>query len=249
MTMGYGDDLLLRKLEDTAKGGRHRPSFLGFLDEAQAALCQEALSRRKGGGWLFWGGHEDAERVVLGFFPDYMEPDVAAFPIAAVSLSYRKEDALGQRDFLGAFMGLGIQRSVVGDILIGEGQCVAFVKEEMARYFIDNLAKIGRVGVKVSLGAGGPLPGGREYQEARGVVSSARLDCLTALAARTSREKAAGMIALGLVQLNHREAASPSARVVEGDTLSVRGYGRFLIDRLGPKTQKGRLSVQYRRCR
>lgn len=246
--MGYGSDLLLRKLEDALRQARHRPSFLGFLDERQAAQCKEALSRRRGGGWLFWGGHEDAERVMLGFFPDYMEPDPAAFPIAAVTLAYRKEDAPGHRDFLGAFMGLGIERSVVGDIRIGEGRCVAFVKEEMGRYFTDNITKIGRVGVKVSLGVEGPLPGGRTYKEVTGVVSSARLDCLTALLAHTSREKASGMIALGLVQQNHQENLSPSARVGEGDVLSVRGHGRFIIDRLGPETRKGRLSVQCRKC-
>ena len=247
--MGVGTDLLLRKLEDALRQARHRPSFLGFLDESQAAQCREALSRRKGGGWLFWGGHEDAERVMLGFFPDYMDPDPAAFPIAAVTLTYRKEDALRHRDFLGSFMGLGVERSVVGDILVGEGRCVAFVKEEMGRYFADTITKIGRVGVKAVLGAEGPLPGGRSYQDVAGVVASARLDCLTALLTRTSREKAAGMIGLGLVQQNHRENLSPAARVAEGDVLSVRGHGRFIIDRLGPKTQKGRLSVRCRKCR
>ncbi len=67
---------------------------------------------------------------MAGFFPDYMEADAEAFPIAPLTLTYRKEDKLGHRDFLGSFMGLGIEREAVGDILIGEGRCVVFVREE-----------------------------------------------------------------------------------------------------------------------
>ncbi len=244
---GQYDSLLLRKLEDGIRKARGRPAFLGFLDESQQAELKEALTYRRDASYLFWGGHEDAERVLLGLFPDYMEPDPGAFPLEAVTFTYRKEDKPGHRDFLGAMMGLGVERSVVGDILIGQGRCVAFVKEEMASYFAGELTKIGRIGVKASLGAQEPLPGGHTFLEIKGVAASARLDCLAAVVSRTSREKAASMVAMGLVQLNHRETLSPSARVAEGDILSIRGQGKFIIDRLGPFTQKGRLSVQCRK--
>lgn len=241
------DSLLLRKLEDGIRQARGRPVFLGFLDEGQQAGLAEALSRRREAGWCFWGGHEEAERAMLGLFPDYMDPGPGAFPIEAVTFTYRKEDKPGHRDFLGAMMGLGVERGVIGDILIGQGRCVAFVKEELAGYFAEGLTKIGRVGVKALVGAQEPLPGGHTFTEIRGAAASARLDCLTAIAARTSREKAGNMVAMGLVQLNHRETLSPSARVAEGDILSIRGQGKFIIDRLGPLTRSGRLSVQCRK--
>jgi len=244
---GKPDGLLLRKLEDGIRQARGRPAFLGFLDESQRAELTEALTHRRGANYAFWGGFDQAERVMLGLFPDYMEPSPAAFPIEALTFTYRREDRPGHRDFLGAMMGLGVERDVIGDILIGEGRCVAFVRGEMARYFADGLRKIGRVGVKASLGAAEPLPGGHTFIEIKGAAASARLDCLAALAARTSREKAAAMVRMGLVQLNHREMLDPSARVAEGDVLSIRGRGKFIIDRLGPLTQKGRLSVQCRK--
>ncbi len=244
---GSQQDLLLRKLEDGLRRARGRPAFLGFLDESQQAELKRALSRRREAKSLFWGGFPEAERAMLGLFPDYMEPDPAMFPIEAVTFTYRKEDSPGHRDFLGAMMGLGVERAVVGDILIEEGRCVAFVKEEMAGYFAGELTKIGRVGVKTALGAQEPLPVGHTFREIKGVAASARLDCLTAVVCRTSREKAAQMVITGLVQLNHTETLSPSARVQEGDVLSIRGEGKFIIDRLGPFTQKGRLSVQCRK--
>ena len=148
--MATEQDLLAARLEDSIKLSRKRLCFLGFLDEAQAAFCQERLSRRQDVAYLSWGGHEYAERVVLGFFPDYLEPAPEFFPITPLVLSYRKEDKLTHRDFLGSFMALGVERSVIGDIVVGEGQCVAFLREEMGEYFLRNIQKIGRVGVKPS---------------------------------------------------------------------------------------------------
>lgn len=245
--MPNDQELLTARLEDHIKLCRKRPCFLGFLDEAQAVFCQDYLARRKDVTFLFWGGHENAERVMLGFFPDYLEPSTEIFPITPFALSYRKEDALTHRHFLGSFMSLGVERSVIGDILVGEGQCVAFLREEMGEYFLQNIRKIGRVGVKTSLSWEGPLPGAHEFVEMSGVVASERLDCLTAFVCRTSREKAAGLITAGLVSVNHRESLSVSQKVKEQDLLSVRRQGRFIIDQLGPLTSKGRLVVKCRK--
>ena len=128
-----------------------------------------------------------------------------------------------------------------------EEKLIHFLREEMGEYFLRNIQKIGRVGVKPSLQWDGTLPGARQFAERSGVVASERLDCLTAFLCRTSREKAAGLITAGLVFLNHREALSISQRVKEGDLLSVRKQGRFIIDELGPLTSKGRLVVKCRK--
>ena len=164
-----------------------------------------------------------------------------------MTFTYRAGDKLTHRDFLGSFMALGVERDVIGDILVGEGRCVAFFRQEMAPYFLDNIRKIGRVGVKAEEGAKEPLPVRREFKELSGVVASQRLDCLVAFLCKTSREKAAGLITAGLVMRNHRESLSPSQRTEEGDVLSIRGHGKFQIDRLGPLTSKGRLSVLCRK--
>ena len=239
-------ELLLAKLRDCVKASQRRPSFLGFLDESEAAFCREYL-KREPAAHLLWGGYEGAERVMAGFFPDYLEPAGGEFPLTALTFTYRPEDRLGHRDFLGAFMRLGIERSVVGDILVGEGRTVAFIRQEMERYFLDNLQKIGRVGVKAQPGFEEPLPAIREYKEISGVVASPRLDCMAALLCRTSREKAAKLVAAGLVAVNHREALEADLRLEENDILSIRGQGKFIVDVLGPLTAKGRLTVKCRK--
>ena len=244
--MGGERELLLAKLRDAVRTARRRPCFLGFLDESQAAFCREAL-RREPGESLLWGGYEGAERVMAGFFPDYMEPAYEDFPISALTFSYRPGDKLSHRDFLGSFMGLGIERSVIGDLLVEEGRTVAFVRREMERYFLESLRKIGRTGVRITAGYQGPLPVLREYKDISGVIASDRLDCLAALLCRTSREKAARLIASGAVLVNHQEVLSVDRRLEERDIISVRGHGKFILDSFGPLTGKGRLTVKCRK--
>ena len=55
------------------------------------------------------------------------------------------------------------------------------------------------------------------------------------------------MISGGFVSINHLETLSAAARVHDGDVISIRRCGRFIIDALGPKTKKGRLSIRCRK--
>ena len=200
--------LLEAKVRDCLRMAQRRPCFLGFLDESQRAQCQDLLKWEKGTSFLFWGGYDQAERTMLGFFPDYLEPSAQEFSLRGRHLPVPGRGQAEPPGLSGVVYALGVERDVLGDILVGEGCCVAFLRREMAPYFLDNIRKIGRVGVKASLGAEEPLPVRREFQELSGVVASARLDCLVGLLCRTSREKAAGLITAGAVQRNHRETYS-----------------------------------------
>ena len=71
-------------------------------------------------------------------------------------MKYRPCDVLTHRDFLGSFLAAGITRSAMGDILVGEGRSVLFVKDEVSGFLIEQISKIGRVGVRLSRGAEEP---------------------------------------------------------------------------------------------
>ena len=241
------DTLLQAKLEDAVRISEKRPHFIGFLDEAQQFQAEQYLMSKKDCSVMLWGGHEEAERKVIGFFPEYMEPSEEAFPLSAVSFTYRKTESHGHRDFLGAFMNLGVTRSSVGDILVGEGYTVAFVKEGMSQLFLQNLSKIGRTGVSVAEGCSRPLPAGRQLEPFTGIVASLRLDCVTACLLRCGREKAAETIRQGMVSVNHSENCSASYRLKPGDTVSIRKKGKFVLDLADARTGKGRLIVEFRK--
>ena len=235
------------KIADCVRLGEKRPSFLGFLELAERAEAERYLRHIHAGNYMFFGGWEDAERVMLGVFPDYLEPDGSLFPLTALTAGFRKQDSLTHRDFLGSFMAQGVVRASLGDILIEEGRAVLFVKAELAPHFLSQIEKIGRVGVHITEGFTTPLPAAHSFQPIGGVIASERLDCLVALLAGSGREKAAQMISGGYVSVNHRETDSVSAKVNEGDVISIRRYGRFIVDSLGPYTKKGRLSIKCRK--
>lgn len=243
------DTVLEAKLRDAVRlaqsGGR--PRFVGFLDERQAVLAQKLMSNMSLKNYMLWGGHDNSERVVFGAFPDFLTPGEDEFPLTGLTAVFRRCDSLSHRDFLGALLANGIQRETLGDILVEEGRCVMFVRSEITDFILSQTEKIGRVGVTLTAGASEPLPEGVNFEDFSAVVASARLDCILAAALGISREKSCEMIHAGLVMLNHEVNTSVSAAVTEGSKLSIRGKGRFVLDRLGPVTKKGRLSIAGRK--
>lgn len=243
------DAILEAKLCDAVRLAQSgsQPRFVGFLDERQALAAQKTINHILFKNYMLYGGYDGSERVVFGAFPDFIAPDAAKFPISAVTASYRACDRLTHRDFLGALLANGIQRETLGDILVEEGRCVIFARSEISEFILSQTEKIGRVGVRLVKGAMQPLPSGRNFEDFSAVVASARLDCIVAAAIGTSREKSSEIIRAGLVMLNHEVNTSVSAVVAPDSKLSIRGKGRFVLDRFGPMTKKGRLSIAGRK--
>ncbi|MBE6883527.1 MAG: hypothetical protein E7487_02860 [Ruminococcaceae bacterium] len=230
---------------DTGKLGYAR--FIGFLDERAAEIVLAAAARVGFRNVCFFGGYEGAERVYLGVFPDYEEPNETEYPITAVELSYREADKPSHRDFLGAILALGIKRETIGDILVGQNKCIVFLASSVSGLVLGELSKVGRVGVKSALWQGGDLPITKETREIAGTIGSARLDAVIALVTKQSRGKAVGLISAGAVRVNGCTELSASHPLDEGDRLSIKGYGRFDVCEFGGKTGKGRLHVTCRK--
>ncbi len=228
---------------DAISGRLAYPKFIGFLDEYGQEIVLAAAASVGYRGVLFYGGYENSERNYLGVFPEYMPPDESKFPITPVTMRYREADKPSHRDFLGAMLALGIKREAVGDILVGAGECVAFLSDSVAGLIIGELTRVGRVGIKISEGRGGALPVGRSFLTINGTVGSERLDCVTALVTKLSREKAAALISGGSVRVNGCTEISASFRLNEGDKLSIKGCGRFVVEEFGANTKKGRVHV------
>ena len=75
------------------------------------------------------------------------------------------------------------------------------------------------------------------------VCASLRLDAVVAATLNISRGNTEKLISSGYVKLNHREVLDRSKQVGEGDLLSIRNYGRFILKDIGNNTRKGRLHI------
>ena len=239
-------ELFKARLKDTADicAKTSRPKYLGFLSAAEAVLAGQML-KNADCRTAFYGGYCQAERVMLGCFPDWMEED--SFPINALTFKYRETDTLSHRDFLGSLMALGIKRETVGDILTEQGRAVIFVTDEICEYIKSQVTKIGNTGVAVTEGYPAPLPKGDELAEFTDTAASDRIDCVISALCGFSRAKALEALAAGIVSVNSVPVTKPTKSVAKGDIISVRGKGRFLIGSLEGRTKKNRIVINYKK--
>lgn len=220
-----------------------KPQFIGFLRPEEIAFAEPFLKNRV--EYCFFGGYNGSARAVLGVFPPHIDPEKVVFPIAAITLSYRLQDNLTHRDFLGSLLALGIKRETIGDILIENGRAVVFLLNDILKYVLTQIERIGRVGVKVQSGFEYPLPEIPEKFSKSTTVASDRLDCIVAALANTSRADAAKLISDSRVAVNSVPAVKSTKNVAGGDVITIRGFGKFAVASLGGSTKKGRMILNY----
>jgi len=216
-----------------------------FLTPADAAEIRTRFAGRQDVTVAAEGGFMDAERVRILFLQPEWGSYAQADILLPVKLNYRTQDSLTHRDVLGALMNLGIKREVVGDIqAAGPPPVLLVCLPEFASYIIENLQKVGRVGVQAEIAAPEELTPRQDRLESKTlIVSSLRLDGVISELWNLSRSKACDLIAAGKVQVNHAECAKPDKQLAEGSLLSVRGFGRARILSIDGKTRKDRLRV------
>lgn len=201
----------------------------------------------------FYGGYQDSERkiVVIGSSDEEDARkfiDILTIETNILAKKYvvdeRKTNNFTHRDILGSILGLGINRDVVGDILIKGNRADVFVTKDISKYIIQNLEKIGREKVKVYKNTFDNLLEIEDLsKEVKTTVASLRLDAIVSAATGLSREVTAKMIQNEKVKLNHKVICNTSKQIKIGDKISVRGYGRIeLIEVLG-ETRKDRIRV------
>ncbi len=243
-------DLLVAQINAAARDSENksRPYFTRFLTEAEQMKISgihfpDTLIT------LFFGGdgNEDAVRRCFGIIPSfYLETEEEAkqmFPVTGITFTYRKCDVISHREVLGTLMGLGIERDTVGDIYITEGKAAVFVTEKPAELILNTVTKIGRVGVSCSEGIDFQLPR-QQFEELSYSVASLRLDNIVKSVANCSRSAASDRyIRPQNVQVNGVTCDDLSKIIKTGDTVTVRGKGKFLLSEIGDKGRKGNTHI------
>lgn len=227
-----------------------------------AAAASEGQAERL----FFWGGARDAERRCAVLLPEWLlgeEPKGDPFGeareeylfsllesgaadlsdrIAAVSLTASEYADLSHRDWLGSILALGLERSVLGDIAILDGhRAIAFFTKQIAPFIADSLKRAGNDAVRAAvtdLPAGFTVP--RAFEEIEVTVASPRLDGVVRALTNLSRADAAAFVKSGEAEINYFPAADPDAPVTDGDVLSLRGFGKYIIDSANTVTRRGR---------
>ena len=238
---------LIKRAEDLAERCDRQSivTATGFLTPAEQYELTKWAERFPDSGLLLSGGQDGCERQRAFFLPYWMPPE--DFDRSEHIRVIRVEAFFGEpghRDYLGAALGLGIQREWLGDIRILGTTAYIFCVPSVEKLLLDELTKVGRVGVKTAACSLSDVPvPERKVKHVSFTVKSLRLDAVASSMFGLSRTAAAELIRLGAASLNYAPCDKADAPVKEGDVISLRGRGKGVLTEIGGRSRKDRLFV------
>ncbi len=240
-------DILKRHFAELARraaGGAYY-TFTDFLGLAEQSAFRE-IERELPVRYKSYGGAEGAERVIIRFGDEDEIGYDAEYPIACIKVepvAPKFADKLTHRDFLGALLNLGIERAVLGDIIVTDSTAYVFALEGIAEYILSSLARVKHTDVKLSLVES--IPTGELYKTEvhRITAEGERLDAIIAKVYSLSRSDAQALFKRRLVYADGRLIESASYRPKPDEKISVRGLGRMIYKGVDGTTRKGKLAI------
>jgi RNA-binding protein YlmH len=229
---------------------RNIPVFTDFLNLNELNIFYSTVRELNTVKCQAFGGYESAERQMIAFIPDAFCYELEElFPLSVIKITpinQKFADILTHRDFLGAIVNLGIDRSKVGDILVKENEAILFCHEKLADFFVEQLTKVKHTNVRVMVDKLEDFEYEPEFKLLKGSISSTRIDSVLTLCCSTSRSQAVDYIMGKKVFLNGRLIEANSELIKDGDVISVRGVGKFVFTGILSQTKKGKVFVEMK---
>ena len=128
------EQLFRKRIQELAENAYSRdiPLHTDFLTLAEQTVFQNMSATLPPVKFVLSGGFPMSERKVLCFLASY-EEELYAPPFVCLKIvpaNRRFAEELTHRDYLGAIMNLGIERAMIGDIVLQDGNAWAFVMDE-----------------------------------------------------------------------------------------------------------------------
>lgn len=203
-----------------------------YVDESTRQMC------------YFYGGFETAERQMIGVSPYHLENEDFPMSVLQVNVKVGMGKPLTHRDYLGALLGLGIERDTIGDIVIKPFGAYIIANDSMISYISSQLLSIGRYqNIELQVIPFSQMvidpPQVKIYET---TVASLRLDVIVAAAFGLSRGLSTKLLQSEKVKCNgiignHKQL------IKEGDRITVRGHGKIKLKQINGVTKKDRLHI------
>lgn len=240
---------LQRRLRDLAdKSFRQNIyTFTGFLGLAQLEVYYRMEKELFFAHPTLFGGNEGTERQMIRFGDSEEFGYAEEYPITCLHirpLIAKFAEQLSHRDFLGALMNLGLERSCIGDIRVGDKEGFLYCQSSMAEYICDNLTQIRHTHVKCEITEQMGVIESEEPLIQSILVSSLRLDACIARLYNLSRNESLTLFTAGKVYVDGRLTENNSRILKEKETVNVRGYGKFIYKGIRYESKKGKLCLE-----
>lgn len=212
-------------------------TLLRFLNQREI----EILNQLKDDTFLYIDSCGDEyKRVIIS--PFEIKPE---FKTVLLKLNYNKKYLEpNHRMILGALMSLGIERNTIGDIYITTGNDVYFyATKEIEPYLISELRVIAHQAVELEEKKEIEGQIKKNMKTKTAFVASFRLDLITAQIFNLSRREAQELIKNKDCKVNQRIIDNTSYELHEHDVISLKGYGRGVIESIGGLSKGGKIFV------
>ncbi|GIM27974.1 hypothetical protein CPJCM30710_06400 [Clostridium polyendosporum] len=206
------------------------------------SICESitVYCNSKGINCKAFGGFNESERRIICFnYCEYYE-----WPFKMFKISYNsKFGLLKHKDFLGAILALGVKREKIGDLVVYNDSCFLAVHEDISDYVQCNLNSVGKYPCSITNIINlSELPEPR-FEEVIVLVPSLRIDALVSSICNLSRNEGVNMVSGGKVLINYLTVIDKSFEVKLKSKVTVRGYGKFIVDEQLGKSKSGKLKL------
>lgn len=239
------EELFEKRLLDLASQsyGQGRYTFSNFLDLYEQSVFTSLKKKMKGVSNQIFGGYEGAQRQMVRFGSVEEMGYDQEYPICLlhiVPLGGKFSEKLSHRDYLGALMNLGIERNLIGDILVMDQEAYVFAKDTIGPFLLQEWGRVRHTSISVEEVPLAEFQYEPEFEEIKGFLPSFRADVMVGFFCKTSRNESSNLIKGQKVFVNSRLIESNSYMLKEGDVLSVRGYGKAVFSEISGQSKKGR---------
>ena len=222
-------------------------TFTSFLGLSEVSVFHSIEKELRFASPLVFGGYDEAERSIVRFGDPGQLGYEESFPIDVLEIAPLAEkfsDELTHRDFLGALMSLGIERSLLGDIVLDGNKAYLFCLKHISEYITDNIVSVKHTSVsirKVDINETNLKK--KEMTEKLLQTPSLRCDAVISKVYNLSRSDSAEYFRQGKVFINGCVTESTSHILKESDSVTVRGLGRFVFSKSQGLSRKGKINI------
>ena len=248
MSMDKETIVLKKRLHDLANQSYQNNmfTFSAFLSLHEQQLIEEIRKENAFIEVTLYGGNTDCERMMARFGNKEELGYEEAFPICCIKIEPLIEkfaDALTHRDFLGAVMNLGIERNTIGDIYVQGKSAYLYCHQKMAEYLLEELDKVKHTHVKCHLiDSVEELPTVESISK-EVLVSACRIDGVISKVYNISRTVSLELFRSGRIFVNGKLMENNSYVLKLNDSITVRGFGKFIFKEEVYKTKKEKLRI------
>ena len=250
------DKILIANVLDKIKIVQKRNIYecTSFLNMREQELIRKILQTRNYTNYEFFGGAEGTERKILFIYSEKImqyeaeKERIKNAEINCLNIDLPKEEygKYTHKTYLGAIMKLGVKREMIGDIIVTNQGAQIIIKKDIEKFLMTNISLLTRfkkATIEISeLNTLKFIEPKKEIK--RIVIPSMRLDAIVSEIARCSRNDASRLLEEERVFVNFQEEISGSKKIKEGDIITIRGKGRFKINKILNETKSKKLAVE-----